>query len=200
MRRACLATLVVASVLLAGAAQGQRGGGFGHGGAFRPGQPGIRSNVHFGLGRSHSRQLIDTGSILIPWPVYSAGYGETLAADITPNEVITAIPVRAQTLSENQSRRAPDTPAIPKLIEVPGTSDRNATKPQPATIFILVSSKRFEVHRYLLTANELRVTIDGQQRAIPLTMLDISATVIANHARGIELRIPLDNNEITLGF
>jgi hypothetical protein len=31
-------------------------------------------------------------------------------------------------------------------------------------------------------------------------MLDIEATVSANHQRGIELRIPADRNEISLSF
>jgi hypothetical protein len=41
---------------------------------------------------------------------------------------------------------------------------------------------------------------DRQQRTVPLDMLDINATIAANHEHGIDLRIPADRNEISLSF
>lgn len=67
-------------------------------------------------------------------------------------------------------------------------------------MFILMSGERIEVRRYLLTHDRMYLTVDHQQRTIPLAMLDISATVAANHERGIEMRIPADPSEISLSF
>jgi hypothetical protein len=92
-------------------------------------------------------------------------------------------------------------PAAPKLIEVPGTADLGASsKPLPSAIFILTNGERLQAQRYLLTHDNLYLTLGRQQRAIPLGMIDIVATVSANHARGIELRVPTDRNEISLSF
>jgi hypothetical protein len=46
----------------------------------------------------------------------------------------------------------------------------------------------------------LSFSVDRQQRVVPFDMLDIDATVSANHERGIDLRIPVDRNEISLSF
>jgi hypothetical protein len=68
------------------------------------------------------------------------------------------------------------------------------------TIFVLATGERLEARRFMLTASDLAVVIDRQQRTIPLHMLDIDATVTANRERGIDLRIPTDRNEISLSF
>ncbi len=52
----------------------------------------------------------------------------------------------------------------------------------------------------MLTASNLSVRIDRQQRTVPLDMLDINATITANREQGIDLRIPADRNEISLSF
>ena len=57
-----------------------------------------------------------------------------------------------------------------------------------------------EARRFVLTASNLSVIIERQQRTVPFDMLDINATINANHERGIDLRIPYDRNEILLNF
>ena len=57
-----------------------------------------------------------------------------------------------------------------------------------------------EARRFVLTASNLSVSIDRQQRTVPFDMLDINATISANHERGIDLRIPADRSEISLSF
>ena len=52
----------------------------------------------------------------------------------------------------------------------------------------------------MLSASVLSVSIDRQQRNVPLALLDIRATLSANHERGIDLHIPADRNEICLSF
>jgi hypothetical protein len=46
----------------------------------------------------------------------------------------------------------------------------------------------------------LRLTLDGKQRTIPLTDLDLKASTAANRERGINLRIPTNPNEVVMGF
>jgi hypothetical protein len=54
--------------------------------------------------------------------------------------------------------------------------------------------------RALRTASNLSVSVDRQQRTVPSDLLDMNATITANHERGIDLRIPADRNEISLSF
>jgi hypothetical protein len=91
---------------------------------------------------------------------------------------------------------------LPKsqVIDIPSNTDSRAPKSVSPTIFILVSGERLESSRFLLSARNLSITIDGQHRAIPLEMLDLDATMAANRQRGIDLRIPADQNEVVLSF
>jgi len=75
-----------------------------------------------------------------------------------------------------------------------------AAKPVPSAIFILTSGERVETSRFLLRANDLSVTVNRQQRTIPLDKVDLDATIAANHERGIDLEVPTDVNQITLRF
>jgi hypothetical protein len=52
----------------------------------------------------------------------------------------------------------------------------------------------------VLTASNLSLSIGRQERTVPLDVLDIDATIAANHVRGIDLRIPESRNEISLSF
>ena len=88
----------------------------------------------------------------------------------------------------------------PKVIELPGTADSTASKPLPPAMFILTNGERIEAQTYLLTHDKLHVTVDRQPRTIPISLLDINATLAANRERGINLRIPADRNEISLSF
>ena len=65
---------------------------------------------------------------------------------------------------------------------------------------MLANGERLETQRFVLTASNLSFSIDRQQPTVPFEMLDINATISANHERGIDLRIPADPNEISLSF
>jgi hypothetical protein len=97
--------------------------------------------------------------------------------------------------------RIPDAPPVkPLLIEIPGSRDAATAKKLPPTVFILASGERLEVQRFILTASNLSFNLDRRQRTIPLDMVDLNATTAANSERGIDLRIPVDRNEISLSF
>ena len=90
---------------------------------------------------------------------------------------------------------------IPKaqVIEIP--HDANS-KPKllPPTVFVLANGDRLETRRFVLTATVLTVTVNRQVRLVPLDTLDVAATLSSNRERGIDLRIPDDRNEISVGF
>jgi hypothetical protein len=106
---------------------------------------------------------------------------------------------------DERPSREPEPPAAKPLVievpaEIPGAANSRETKILPPTIFILEDGERVETRRFLLTASVLSFSVDRQQRVVPFDMLDIDATLSANHERGIDLRIPVDRNEISLSF
>jgi hypothetical protein len=88
----------------------------------------------------------------------------------------------------------------PLVIEIPRAANLAAAKVVPPTIFVLANGERLEARLFVLTASNLSFSVDRQQRTVPFDMLDINATINANHERGIDLRIPYDRNEILLNF
>lgn len=77
----------------------------------------------------------------------------------------------------------------------PGT----AATPTPPAVFILSTGERLESTHYLVTSDSVQVEVGDKQRTIPLSALNVDATVSANRARGIDLKIPA-KGQIMLGF
>lgn len=100
------------------------------------------------------------------------------------------------------ARGAPPTngSAGPLLINVPPTQNIIAAKPIPKTIFVFANGEQMEADHYVLQANVLHVTTDGQDRSIPLSSLDMKKTIALNHKRGINLKIPSSDSEVFLAF
>ena len=95
----------------------------------------------------------------------------------------------------------PEKPAVQaQFIEIPGAVTLKDFHSPSSTVFIMTSGERLESDRFLLTASSLSVTVNRQQRVIPLDRVDLAATLAANRERGINLHIPTDHNEISLGF
>jgi hypothetical protein len=99
-----------------------------------------------------------------------------------------------------EARTPPAPPPSPLLIEVPEPAKTAPAKATPATVFVLTNGERIEAHRYLFTHDHLQLTIDQEVRTIPRATLDLKATAAANRERGVDLRIPSANNEISLSF
>ena len=201
MSRAALFTLLVASVLN-GSLQAQRATAAFHGNAAgRPVRSGFagqravpnRFSSRRGFVPSGFHRHDGFGYIFDP---YSDWYDGTVGYDQPDAEAVRNGPVPPVEIL-----RTPE-PPIPKaqVIEIPGVADSTAANALPPTIFILANGERLETRRYVLTASNLSVRIDRQQRTVPLDMLDINATITANHEHGIDLRIPVDRNEISLSF
>jgi hypothetical protein len=174
MQQVALSALLAVSLLVAGNLQAWRGGGAIRGGAARH-------------SRAHGSR--NSNATLVPlW------YDQPSEYESPPAPVVIMEPPRLQPVAPTVP------PASSRIIEVPGTANSPAAKPRPPAEFILRNGDRLEARRYLLTYDHLSLTIDRQQRTVPLGMLDLDATVAANRARGIDLRIPADRSEISVGF
>ena len=67
--------------------------------------------------------------------------------------------------------------------------------------FVLANGEPLESRYHLFfTAESLQIEVGRQQRTIPVSGLDLDATVIANRERGIEITITRDNNSVLTGF
>lgn len=191
MLKAALFTLLVVSVLN-GPLQAQRGGAATfHGSAAgqhgRSGFAGRRGFSNRGFS-NRSRRRDAFGSYLIP-------YDDWLGYEQPEPEMVTEAPAPPVVVRPTAASPIPKA----QVIEIPG--DKNAiVRVLPPTIFILATGERFEARRYVLTASNLSLSIGRQERVVPLNVLDIDATIAANHVRGIDLRIPESRNEISLSF
>ena len=73
-------------------------------------------------------------------------------------------------------------------------------EPLPPALFVLTNGEKLESRRYVLSANSLQVDINRKQRTIPISELNVDATIAANQQRGIDLSFPQDRNSLFLGF
>lgn len=187
MRRAAVFAVLVAFVLFATTLQAQRVSGRTQGGA-RVSDPHL--GVHSGLHQKHSggHNSRSYGGLYPVW------YDERNEEEQTASPAMTLQPRKSMPLPQGISA------AGPKMIELPGGANSGVSSPLRPAIFILTNGDRLETSRYLLTHDNLFATIGRQQRAVPLAMLDINATIAEDHERGIELRIPADRSEILLSF
>ncbi len=86
------------------------------------------------------------------------------------------------------------------VTNVPLASSAAPAKPLPKTVFFFSNGEQLEAERYLLRPGVLELTVNGEQRRVPLSDLDIRKTVSVNHERGIEFKVPATNNEVFLSF
>lgn len=189
MRRAAFVALLITSLPLYLRAQK---------GAVGPAEAGAGPAHHrhvqgagVGNGR-HYRNGYGWGAFPYFFPDYENGWPQEV-----PRTTEEAPLVRVRDES-HQPQPAPPLPA--QVIEIPNTAASAPRKPLPATVFILTTGERFETQRYLLTANSVSLTVQRDQKTIPLQMVDLDATIAANRDRGVNLRIPNDRNEISVRF
>ena len=76
----------------------------------------------------------------------------------------------------------------------PYTGGSAAPGPQQAVTLIFNNGRQPEqIHNYMLTANTLTV-LDAQYQQIPVSQIDLPATVTANRAQGINFQVPGASN------
>jgi hypothetical protein len=202
-------------------------GGFGPGGsgygpygfnAFGPTQPTAYGSDGFGrFGRGRGRGF---GGRSYAWPWYGGGawgYGglDDLSADwdyvdFPPTNYAGSSDYAGQEMPQQtasgsvpetrHSRYIPPPVSPPQLIEIPLSGKSAPAKPEPPALFVLNNGTRIETKRYFLTAKSLSVEVAHRQRTIPLSDLDIDATIAANQQRGLDLNIPSDCNSVFVSF
>lgn len=204
MYRAALFTLLSASVLTA-PSWAQRGGGHAGGGHASGGHSaGPQGHSATGAHRSalgsrrFSRDRSGSngyGGYPYFFPDYwYDGYDGQQDSDAPADRPPGPVVVRAR-------EERPPKPLPPaQVIEIPGAAGATVAKSLPPTVFILNNGEKLESDRFVLSANSLSVNVHRSQRTIPIDLLNIDATIAANHDRGIDLRIPNDRNEISLRF
>ena len=157
-------------------------------------QRGIPSRIFF------SRFHIRPHGSLLPYYVahYQPSWYQQSESAETPTSAVGGMAIQQHEDVPAATREKP----LPKsqVIDIPSTTISRAAKSVAPTIFILINGERLESRRFLLSARNLSITVDGQHRTIPLEMVDLDATKAANRQRGIDLRIPADHNEIVLSF
>jgi hypothetical protein len=201
MKRATVLTMLASALLLAAPVEAQRAGGFGRGGFGRGGigrgsGPAVVGRSGFRGGRSEGNfrsQRFRNDALLYPWYDEPWDYEQPAVADESAPPVLIGQAGRSRSV-------APRIPASPKITELPGASNAEVSKPLPPAMFILNNGERIEAQQYLLTYDHVHLTVDREQRTIPLAMLDMNATLAADRQRGIDLRVPSGRGEISLGF
>jgi len=73
-------------------------------------------------------------------------------------------------------------------------------KPNPPAVFVLANGERIESSNYFLTVDSVRVEQNGSPRTIPMSNVNMNATMAANHQRGLNLKVPTDNKQIMVSF
>ena len=187
MRRAAFVALLITSLPLYLRAQKGAVGGA-HAGIGPPHHGYVQGAGH----ARHHRNGYGWGAFPYFFPDYETGWPEEV-----PRTTEEAPLVRVRDES-HLPQPAPPLPA--QVIEIPNTAASAQRKPLPATVFVLTTGERFETQRYLLTANSISLTVQRDQKTIPLQMVDLDATIAANRDRGVNLRIPNDRNEISVRF
>lgn len=202
MSRAALFTLLFASVLTVPSWAQRGGGGHAGGGHTSGGHTGVQGHSGSGTRRGLGSRRFAGGRS--GWNNYGYGsYPYFLPDDWYDGEQDADAPADrppAPVVVQRVREELPPKPLPPaQVIDIPNPG-ATVAKSLPPTLFILTNGEKLESDRYVLTANSLSISVHRSLRTIPLDMLDIDATLAADHDRGIELRIPNDRNEISLRF
>ena len=116
---------------------------------------------------------------------------------------------RGITTSETTSHQQPGeksaTPAPakgPVVWEAKNTQVKDQAPPKPpaSAVFILSNGQKVESGDYVITVDSVRLQQDGKERLIPMSTLNVNATVAANHERGLDLKFPESKSQITISF
>ncbi len=103
-------------------------------------------------------------------------------------------------------------PKSPSVVNIPPAEKGRAAQPaspqsavpsavaSPAAIFILANGDRLESGEYTLTAESVQVVQNGVHRTIPISAVNVPATLAANKQRGIDLKIPANKSQMVLAF
>jgi hypothetical protein len=191
-----LSSVLLTILLSAASLQAQLFGGMSHGG---PTQSGVSIRSHptrSGVFARHGERNLHISGFFPLW--YGYGYEPF---DYQPEPATNTAPQVVVLRPENQAPPPKESPPVrPLIINVPEPANAPASRPQSPAVFVLNNGQRLESSRYMITAQNLYVTISRKDLSIPLSMVDLDTTIATNRGRGIDLQIPDGPNRIVLGF
>ncbi len=104
-------------------------------------------------------------------------------------------------------------PKVPSVVNIPSKENGKTTQagdtkagaqtaavPSLPAIFILSNGDHLESGDYMLTSDSLQVVQNGVRRTIPMSAVNVQATLSANSKRGIKLNIPQNKSQVMLSF
>jgi len=94
----------------------------------------------------------------------------------------------------------PRKPSPMKVIDIPPDKDSHPGQPLPKAVFVLTNGEQLESDRYTMDTQYVHVALEGEERVIPLSAVDVQATESANRARGVDLKIPTSKSEVFVAF
>ena len=147
------------------------------------------------------------GGIWLPWSYPGWGYDDlywnlpSFYEEPAPQSAPQPVVVEGRTAPAATGPIEP-----PKVIELAAAPEASASKPLPPTsrqaptVFVLKNGERIESRFYLLSVQSLQVEVGTEKRTIPVSSLNLDATIANNRLRGIDLSFPHDSNTVFLGF
>lgn len=112
--------------------------------------------------------------------------------------------IRERTAAPGASQKSSPAPAPaaakPKVIVVSRAEKARPVRPNPKTTFVLANGERFDSDQYTIAAGTLQASVNGKQRSLPVSTLDMKTTIAVNHKRGVELKLPRNSSEVLLAF
>lgn len=73
-------------------------------------------------------------------------------------------------------------------------------KSDPPALFVLSNGQRIESRNYFLTVDSVRIDDSDMPRTIPMSNVNVDATLAANRQRGLNLKIPDNKAQIMVSF
>lgn len=100
--------------------------------------------------------------------------------------------VRVGEFDEDEISERPATPPRERQADEPPRQAKPAAPPpeQPATLLVFRDGRRREIRDYAIVRGTLWHLTRDRAFKIPLSQLDLDATIKANHERGIDFRLP----------
>ena len=133
------------------------------------------------------------------WPWWDAGLydpwwwldsGSSYDED-REREIRLANEMNAQSLEEQRMRRQQDQDLYDRSDPEPQPrQEQRAETPAPATVLVFRDQHKQEVQNYAIVGTTLWVFGTPRTQKIPLSDLDLAATLKANDDRGVDFRVP----------
>lgn len=166
------------------------------------GRPGVILGRPFGNGfhRPFPRQ---SGS---PQPIFISGgfyypFDYVESAQPTSGAPPTVIVIDKRDEQPRPSVAATSAPPVVINLPAAGTKASIREPKRVPTIFVMTNGERIEAERYTLSDTRLIVLVGPRQvRDIPISALNLEATIAVNREHGIEIQVPSGPSEYFLSF